>query len=70
MDILELKENENDKLSPPTRLIKKVNSRGGLPTQNRNLDFRSTEQYSKRQSIGPHGSARTSLRGIKDVKST
>ena len=30
------------------------------------LKFRSLEQYLKRESIGPHGSASTSLRGIKN----
>ena len=32
------------------------------------ISFTRTEQYSKRESIGPHGSASTSLRGIKYVK--
>ena len=70
---LNLRKIEDGKLSPstnppthpPNRIIKKIGfQKGGLPIQNRRLKFRSPEQYSKRKSIGPHGSASTSLRGI------
>ena len=47
-------------LHPRTRMLKKIGfQKGGLPIQNRRLKFRSPEQYSKRESIGPHGSAST-----------
>ena len=73
---LNLRKIEDSKLSPPTNPPTKppnhpVNKKkigfqkGGLPMQNRLLKFRSPEQYSKSESIGPHGSAGTSLRGIK-----
>ena len=52
----------------PTRIIKKIGfQKGGLPAQNRRLKFRSLEQYPKRESIGPHGSASASLREIKNI---
>ena len=56
---------EDGKLSPPTHPTnKKIGfQKGGLPMQNQRLKFRSLEQYPKRESIGPHGSASTSFRG-------
>ena len=49
---------------PTTREIKKIGfKKGGLPAQNRRLKFRALEHYPKRESIGPHGSASTSLGG-------
>ena len=70
---LNLRKIEDGKLSPstnpPTRIIKKNGfEKGGLPMKNRGPKFHSPEQYSKRKSIGPHGSASTSLRGIKNNK--
>ena len=57
---------EDGILSPPTHPANKKNGfqKGGLPIQNRRHKFRSAEQYPKRESIVPHGSASKSLWGI------
>ena len=48
---------------PPGNKKKIGCKKGGLPAQNRRLKFRSVEQYPKRESIGPHGTASTCRRG-------